>query len=105
MPFARMVSMSAWSSTGPWGVWNEQCSTPSTPAAMALAMPPIAEIGSIANWRDAAEFISLAAGTVQVCTAAMVYGFKIVEEMKASGFVAAALQNSGQLDAKVAPPA
>ncbi len=42
---------------------------------------PISGIGGIETWRDAAEFISLGCGTVQVCTAAMVYGFKIVSEM------------------------
>src|SRR5690242_2974226 len=44
---------------------------------------PISAIGGIATWRDAAEFMALGAGTVQVCTAAMTYGFKIAEEMKA----------------------
>ena len=43
---------------------------------------PISGIGGIESWRDAAEFMALGAGTVQVCTAAMVYGFKIVDEMK-----------------------
>ena len=43
---------------------------------------PISAIGGITTWRDAAEFISMGAGNVQVCTAAMTYGFKIVEEMK-----------------------
>ncbi|MEX3009911.1 NAD-dependent dihydropyrimidine dehydrogenase subunit PreA [Hoeflea sp. TYP-13] len=42
---------------------------------------PISGIGGINTWRDAAEFIALGCGTVQVCTAAMTYGFKIVEEM------------------------
>ncbi len=42
---------------------------------------PISAIGGISNWRDAAEFMSLNAGSVQVCTAAMHYGFKIVEDM------------------------
>ena len=42
---------------------------------------PISAIGGITTWRDAAEFIALGAGTVQVCTAAMTYGFKVVEEM------------------------
>ena len=42
---------------------------------------PISAIGGITTWRDAAEFIALGAGTVQVCTAAMTYGFKIVEEL------------------------
>jgi dihydropyrimidine dehydrogenase (NAD+) subunit PreA len=43
---------------------------------------PISGIGGIGNWRDAAEFIALGAGSVQVCTAAMLHGFRIVEEMK-----------------------
>jgi dihydropyrimidine dehydrogenase (NAD+) subunit PreA len=42
---------------------------------------PISGIGGIGNWRDAAEFIVLGAGSVQVCTAAMHKGFKIVEDM------------------------
>ena len=42
---------------------------------------PISAIGGIETWRDAAEFMALGAGNVQVCTAAMTYGFKIVEEM------------------------
>lgn len=42
---------------------------------------PLSGIGGIENWRDAAEFLALGASNVQVCTAAMVYGFKIVEEM------------------------
>ncbi len=42
---------------------------------------PISGIGGISTWRDAAEYIALGCGTVQVCTAAMTYGFKIVEEM------------------------
>ncbi|MCD1633819.1 NAD-dependent dihydropyrimidine dehydrogenase subunit PreA [Martelella mediterranea] len=42
---------------------------------------PISGIGGITTWRDAAEFMVLGAGNVQVCTAAMTYGFKIVKEM------------------------
>ncbi|PIO98503.1 NAD-dependent dihydropyrimidine dehydrogenase subunit PreA [Pleomorphomonas carboxyditropha] len=42
---------------------------------------PISGIGGIETWRDAAEYIALGCGTVQVCTAVMTYGFKIVEEM------------------------
>ena len=38
-------------------------------------------IGGIATWRDAAEFILLGCGTVQVCTAVMHYGYRIVEDM------------------------
>ncbi|MDJ1007360.1 MAG: NAD-dependent dihydropyrimidine dehydrogenase subunit PreA [Paracoccaceae bacterium] len=44
---------------------------------------PISGIGGVTTWRDAAEFLALGAGNVQVCTAAMTYGFKIVEEMAA----------------------
>ena len=43
---------------------------------------PISGIGGVGNWRDALDFIALGSGTVQVCTAAMVYGFKIVQEME-----------------------
>ncbi len=42
---------------------------------------PISGIGGIGSWRDAFDYIALGAGNVQVCTAAMVYGFKIVQEM------------------------
>lgn len=42
---------------------------------------PISGIGGVTTWRDAAEFMSLGCGNVQVCTAAMTYGFKIVDEM------------------------
>lgn len=42
---------------------------------------PISGIGGIASWRDAAEFIALGSTTVQVCTAVMHYGYRIVEDM------------------------
>ncbi|MDP1677665.1 MAG: NAD-dependent dihydropyrimidine dehydrogenase subunit PreA [Bacteroidota bacterium] len=42
---------------------------------------PISGMGGISNWRDALEFILLGASSVQVCTAAMHYGFRIVEDM------------------------
>ncbi|TIC87115.1 NAD-dependent dihydropyrimidine dehydrogenase subunit PreA [Crenobacter intestini] len=42
---------------------------------------PISGIGGVTTWRDAAEYIALGCGTVQVCTAAMVYGFKIVQDL------------------------
>ncbi|OES44828.1 NAD-dependent dihydropyrimidine dehydrogenase subunit PreA [Domibacillus iocasae] len=42
---------------------------------------PISGIGGISNWKDAAEFILMGAGSVQVCTAAMHHGFSIVEDM------------------------
>ncbi len=42
---------------------------------------PISGIGGISNWRDAVEFLLLGAGNVQVCTAVMHYGYRIVEDM------------------------
>jgi dihydropyrimidine dehydrogenase (NAD+) subunit PreA len=42
---------------------------------------PISGIGGITSWRDAAEFIVLGAANVQVCTAAMHYGFRIVSDL------------------------
>ncbi len=42
---------------------------------------PISGIGGIGYWNDAAEHIAMGASTVQVCTAAMHYGFRIVEDM------------------------
>jgi len=47
----------------------------------ATAGLPISGIGGITTWRDAAEYMALGCGTVQVCTAAMVYGFKIIDEL------------------------
>jgi dihydropyrimidine dehydrogenase (NAD+) subunit PreA len=46
-----------------------------------MAGIPVSGIGGISNWRDAAEFIALGCSTVQVCTAAMLFGFRIVKEM------------------------
>ena len=46
-----------------------------------MAYLPISGIGGITNWKDAAEYIALGCGNVQVCTAAMTYGFKIVQDM------------------------
>ena len=42
---------------------------------------PISGIGGIGTWRDAAEFLLLGSTTVQVCTAVMHYGYRIVEDM------------------------
>ena len=44
---------------------------------------PISGIGGVTTWRDAAEYMALGCGNVQVCTAVMTYGFRIVAEMKA----------------------
>lgn len=42
---------------------------------------PISGIGGISNWKDAAEFLALGATSVQVCTAVMHHGYRIVEDM------------------------
>jgi dihydropyrimidine dehydrogenase (NAD+) subunit PreA len=52
-------------------------------AAIARDVPglPISGIGGITTWRDAAEFLALGSGSVQVCTAVMHLGFRIVGDM------------------------
>lgn len=42
---------------------------------------PISAIGGISNWRDAAEFLALGASNVQICTAVMHYGFRIIDDL------------------------
>lgn len=42
---------------------------------------PISGIGGIETWKDAAEYMLMGASTVQVCTAAMHHGFRMVEDM------------------------
>lgn len=51
-------------------------------AAKGLEHLPISGIGGIETWEDAAEFILLGSSTVQVTTAVMQYGYRIVEDMK-----------------------
>ncbi len=78
-------------STGGMGSHGGYCGPAVKPIALnmvaeiardpATAGLPISGIGGVGNWRDALDFIALGAGTVQVCTAAMAFGFKIVQEM------------------------
>jgi dihydropyrimidine dehydrogenase (NAD+) subunit PreA len=42
---------------------------------------PISGIGGIQAWQDAVEFLLLGASNVQVCTAVMHYGFRVVEHL------------------------
>lgn len=42
---------------------------------------PISGMGGIQTWRDAAEFLLLGATSLQVCTAVMHYGFRIIEDL------------------------
>jgi dihydropyrimidine dehydrogenase (NAD+) subunit PreA len=48
---------------------------------VARARLPISGMGGITTWQDAAEFLLLGASSLQVCTAAMLYGYRIVEDM------------------------
>ena len=45
------------------------------------AAKPISAMGGISTWRDAAEFLLLGATSLQVCTAVMHYGFRIIEDL------------------------
>ena len=38
-------------------------------------------MGGIETWRDAAEFIAMGCSTVQVTTAVMQYGYRIIDDM------------------------
>lgn len=51
-------------------------------SAAGLEQLPISGIGGIETWEDAAEFILMGATTLQVTTAVMQYGYRIVEDMK-----------------------
>lgn len=42
----------------------------------------ISGIGGIETWRDALEFIQLGCRNVQVCTAVMQYGYRIIDDLK-----------------------
>ncbi len=42
---------------------------------------PISGVGGVQSWEDALDFLLLGASSIQVCTAAMHYGFKIVDDM------------------------
>ncbi|EPZ45710.1 NAD-dependent dihydropyrimidine dehydrogenase subunit PreA [Alicyclobacillus acidoterrestris] len=42
---------------------------------------PISGMGGISDWRDAVEFMLMGSTSVQVCTAVMHHGFRIVEDM------------------------
>ena len=48
----------------------------------AASMLPLSGIGGIGSWREAAEFILLGCGNVQVCTAVMHFGYRIIEDLQ-----------------------
>jgi dihydropyrimidine dehydrogenase (NAD+) subunit PreA len=66
--------------------------------ADSAAALPLSGIGGIGSWRDAAEFILLGCGTVQVCTAVMHYGYRIVEDMQDGLLAWMAEKGFGTLD-------
>lgn len=84
-------SFSIYPSTGGKGTHGGYCGPAVKPIALNMVAEvardeqtqglPISGIGGITTWRDAIDFIALGAGNVQVCTAAMTYGFKIVDEL------------------------
>lgn len=51
---------------------------------IAKCMPdiPISGMGGIETWHDAAEFIALGCGNIQVTTAVMQYGYRIIDDLK-----------------------
>ncbi len=46
-----------------------------------LADAPISGMGGIETWRDAAEFIAMGCENIQVTTAVMQYGYRIIEDL------------------------
>ncbi|MDO4417943.1 MAG: NAD-dependent dihydropyrimidine dehydrogenase subunit PreA [Eubacteriales bacterium] len=48
----------------------------------ALAGMHLSGMGGIETWQDALEFLLLGAGTVQVTTAVMQYGYRIIDDLK-----------------------
>lgn len=74
-----------------WGSHGGYCGPAVKPIALNMvaeiardpqtASLPVSGIGGVTTWRDAAEFLALGAANVQVCTAAMTYGFRIIDEL------------------------
>ena len=46
-----------------------------------LGHAPVSGMGGIETWRDAAEFIAMGCENIQVTTAVMQYGYRIIEDM------------------------
>ena len=49
----------------------------------ALADMHLSAMGGVETWQDALEFILLGAGSIQVTTAVMQYGYRIIDDLKA----------------------
>ena len=52
-----------------------------TDPTVANSKLPISGMGGIATWKDAAEFLLLGASSLQVCTAVMHYGYRLIEDL------------------------
>jgi len=87
----NLDTMSPEPSIDGWGSHGGYCGPAVKPIALNMVAEiardpetsnlPISGIGGVTTWRDAAEFLALGASNVQVCTAAMTYGFRIIEEL------------------------
>ena len=87
----NLDTMSPEPSIDGWGSHGGYCGPAVKPIALNMVAEiardpqtagiPISGIGGISTWRDAAEYLALGASNVQVCTAAMTYGFRIIEEL------------------------
>ena len=44
---------------------------------------PVSGIGGISNWKDAVEFIAVGASSLQVCSAVMYHGYRIINDLNA----------------------
>ena len=49
--------------------------------AQSIPQTELSGIGGIETWRDALEFIQLGCSNVQVCTAVMQYGYRIIDDL------------------------
>jgi dihydropyrimidine dehydrogenase (NAD+) subunit PreA len=52
-----------------------------TDVAVGKSGLPISGMGGISTWKDAAEFLLLGASSLQVCTAVMHYGFRVIADL------------------------
>jgi dihydropyrimidine dehydrogenase (NAD+) subunit PreA len=52
-----------------------------TDEVVARSAIPISGMGGISTWQDAAEFLLLGASSLQVCTAVMHYGYRVIEDL------------------------
>jgi len=87
----NLDTMSPEPSVDGWGSHGGYCGPAVKPIALNMVAEiardpqtadlPVSGIGGVTTWRDAAEFLALGSSNVQVCTAAMTYGFRIIEEL------------------------